>query len=344
MEVPMPIVTEAGDDAVVTAWFVADGDAVEEGQLIAEVQAEKVAQDVESPTAGMVEGCVEINHPVPQGDPICRVVPGVEGATAEPPAVGVVEARPERRPASPAARRVARERGVDLATVDGSGPGGRITEQDVLAAAGAASEASPMVGLRAVVARNMRRSHLETAPVTIGATAVIPDETSDHLTARVIRAVSGALGAHPELNGVRDGDAFVAANEAHICIAIQTDAGLVAPVLRDVSGAAPEEISDRIEVLAARAGAGALDAADYEGGTFTVSNLGAWGVEWFTPLINLPQVAILGVGAMRTVPAIHSDGSLVVAQRELPLSLTFDHAFVDGAPAAAFLADVVAGL
>jgi len=341
----MPIVTEAGEDAVVTAWFVANGDGVEEGQLIAEVQAEKVAQDVESPAAGTVEGCVEINHPVPQGGAICRVVPGAEGTVAEPrAATGVAEARPKRRPASPAARRVARERGIDLATVDGTGPGGRITEEDVLAATAAGPEASPMVGLRAVVARNMRSSHAETAPVTIGATAVIPDEASDHLTARVVRAVSVALEAHAVLNGVRDGDAFVAANDARICIAIQTAAGLVAPVLRDVTGAAPEEITDRIEVLAARAEAGALDAADYEGGTFTVSNLGAWGVQWFTPLINLPQVAILGVGAMRTVPAIHSDGSLVVAQRELPLSLTFDHAFVDGAPAAAFLADVVAGL
>lgn len=339
----MPIVTDAGDEAVVTAWFVGDGDAVEQGQLIAEVQAEKVAQDVEAPVAGTVGECVAINQPVAQGDPICAIAPGAAPAVPEGDlVVEVTEAPQERRPSSPAARRVARDRGVDLSTVTGTGPGGRITEQDVLSAT-PESAVSPPTDLRAVIARKLRRSAEETASVTLTTTAAIAVDASDHLTARVVRAASGALGGHPALDGTRDGDRFVPTDDTRICVAIQTDEGLVAPALRDIAGATPAEIDERIEVLAARARAGVLEAADYAGGTFTVTNLGSWGVEWFTPIINLPQVAILGVGALRTVPAFDGEG-LLVPRRELPLSLTFDHAFVDGAPAAAFLADVVAEL
>jgi pyruvate dehydrogenase E2 component (dihydrolipoamide acetyltransferase) len=246
---------------------------------------------------------------------------------------------------SPAARRVARERGLDLAVIAGTGPGGRITEQDVLDAAAPAvdpgpPEAAPMTGLRAVVARNMRRSHRETAPVTLMATAQLPDAATARITARVAHAAQRALAVHPDLNGTHEHDRFVPADEVSICVAIQTDAGLVAPVLRNISGSSPTEIADGIEVLAAKARAGTLAAADFEGGTFTITNLGAQGVEWFTPIINLPQIAILGIGVASTVPMFDEDG-VVVPRRLLPMSLTFDHAFVDGAPAAAFLATLV---
>jgi pyruvate/2-oxoglutarate dehydrogenase complex dihydrolipoamide acyltransferase (E2) component len=351
MQVLMPIVTEPGGGAVVTAWFVGDGDPVEPGQLIAEVQAEKVSQDVEAPIGGTLDGCIPINEPVAQGDPICSVTAGDAGpATGGETATVAAAPRttPERPVSSPAARRVARERGIDLALIAGTGPGGRITEQDVLDAAAPTAdaetpEAAPMTGLRAVIARNMRQSHHETAPVTLMATARLPEAATTRITARVATAAQRALTLHPDLNGTHEHDRFVPAAEVSICVAIQTDAGLVAPVLRDLAGSSPTEVSDGIEALAAKARAGTLAAADFEGGTFTITNLGAQGVEWFTPIINLPQIAILGIGLVSTVPTFDEDGA-VVPRRLLPLSLTFDHAFVDGAPAAAFLATLIAEL
>ena len=137
---------------------------------------------------------------------------------------------------SPAARRVARERGIDLAVIAGTGPGGRITEQDVHDAPDPTAdsetlEAVPMTGLRAVIARNMRQSHRETAPVTLMATGRLPDAATGRITARVATAAQRALALHPDLNGTHEHDRFVPADEVSICVAIQTDDGLVAPVL-----------------------------------------------------------------------------------------------------------------
>jgi pyruvate/2-oxoglutarate dehydrogenase complex dihydrolipoamide acyltransferase (E2) component len=350
MQVLMPTVTEPGGAAVVTAWFVDDGDTVERGQLIAEVQAEKVSQDVEAPVDGTIDGCVPINEPVAQGDPICSLVSdgsatrggGTAAAAAKPSPPG------ERPPSSPAARRLARELGIELSAVVGTGPGGRITEQDVLGGVRTPEDVipavgTPMIGLRAVVAANMRRSHRETAPVTLTTSARLPDDASTRITARVVRAALHGLTRHPHLDGTRDGDRYVPAVVTSIAVAIQTDAGLVAPVLGDLTGSSTDEIADRIDSLAVSARHGSLEAADFDGGTFTISNLGAQGIEWFTPIINLPQIAILGVGAFAVVPRFDDDG-VVVPSRLLPLSLTFDHAFVDGAPAAAFLASVVGAL
>jgi pyruvate dehydrogenase E2 component (dihydrolipoamide acetyltransferase) len=342
IEVLMPIITEAGEDGVVTAWLVDEGSRVAADQLIAEVQAEKVAEEVHAPGVGMVRGLVAINEPVPQGTPICRLDEvGDEAEAVPPPAAAPAEVTGEapRVLASPVAKRLARELGVDLTSVAGTGPGGRIVETDVRAAA-APQEPPPaeMTGLRAVIARNMRRSVSETAPVTL-TTTVDATAIDGSVTATVIRSVAVALGEHSQLNGTRDGDRFTPADTAHVAVAIQTDDGLVAPVVRHPAASTVEQLAAEIGRLAERARAGELTAADFEGGTFTVTNLGGYGVDAFTPIINLPQVAILGVGAVRSVPRIDGDGT-VVAGREMTLSLTFDHAFVDGAPAAEFLAGV----
>jgi pyruvate dehydrogenase E2 component (dihydrolipoamide acetyltransferase) len=195
-----------------------------------------------------------------------------------------------------------------------------------------------MTGLRAVIARNMRRSHTETAPVTLFTTVDLGDVIPSKLTARVVKISAETLVAHPALNGVRDGDVFMPAAGAQVAVAIQTDDGLVAPVVRDPAQRSVDEIAAAIEDLADRARSGRLEAPDYAGGTFTVTNLGPYGTEGFTPIINLPQVAILGVGAARRVPVVRND--TVSIGHQMVLSLTFDHAFVDGAPASAFLAEV----
>ncbi len=335
VDVLMPVISSAGEDAVVTAWFVDDGQACTAGQLIAEVQAEKVSQEIEAPEAGFVVNRVAIGDPVRQGDPICRVIESVEasatvsGPGAEP-AVAVSEATVR---ASPSAKRVAREMGVDLSTIQGSGPEGRITEGDVRSAAGALPD---MSGLRATIARNMRRSHAETAPVTLFSTVQVGAELPERLTATVVKATAEVLVDHQKLNGTRDGDAFTPAPVAHVSLAIQTDDGLVAPVVRDPASRSTEEVASAIAHIAERARTKRLETSDFEGGTFSVSNLGSYGIDGFTPIINLPQVAILGVGTARRVAVVHDDGT-VGSGYEMVLSLTFDHAFVDGAPAAAFL-------
>ena len=343
VNVLMPVITHEGEDAVVTAWFVDEGGSCTEGQLLAEVQAEKVSDEVTAPGTGLVVDRVAINDPVHQGSPICRIVETAEQSPRVEPAP---TAAPPRDPsthviASPAAKRVARELGVDLASVRGSGPGGRVTEDDVRAAATPAGET--MVGLRAAIARNMRKSHAETAPVTLFSTATLGASKPDRLTARIVKAVAEVLVSHPHLNGRRNGDSFEPADNAQISLAIQTSAGLVAPVVRNAASRSIEDVAADIALLAERAEAKGLTADDFEGGTFSVSNLGSYGIDGFTPIINLPQVAILGVGAARAVPTVADDGSVSVGY-QLALSLTFDHAFVDGAPAAEFLRQVVNAL
>lgn len=345
IEVLMPVITEHGDDGVVTAWFVDEGSHVAPDQLIAEVQAEKVAQDVRAPEAGIVRDRAGINDPVPQGAPICVILDETEDAV-RPPQAPQAAAAPSASPsgdrimASPSARRAARELGVDLAGVTGTGPNGRITEADVRAAAGPALPAVGMTALRATIARNMRRSVAETAPVTLMTTVEVTPQSERPMTAWIVRATALALRDHPALNGSHDGDRFTSAAAANVAVAVQTSEGLVAPVVRDPAGSSIEEVAAEIARLAEEARARKLTATDYEGATFTVSNLGAYGIDAFTPIINLPQVAILGVGALRVVPGFDQSGA-VVARHVMTLSLTFDHSFVDGAPAAEFLATIV---
>lgn len=201
----------------------------------------------------------------------------------------------------------------------------------------AASAAEPMTGLRSVIARNLRRSAAETAPVTLTTTVDVTTSARPRLTPWVVHTAAVALREHPELNGTRDGDSFTPAETAYVALAIQTDGGLVTPVVRDAAAKSVDDIGVEIGQLVVQAGAGELTAADFADATFTVINLGGYGIDAFTPIINLPQVAILGIGALRTVPGIDDAGNVSV-HKTLTLSLTFDHAFVDGAPAAQFLA------
>ncbi|HET9202147.1 MAG TPA: E3 binding domain-containing protein, partial [Acidimicrobiia bacterium] len=193
----MPVITAFGEEAVVTAWFVDEGGACTEGQLIAEVQAEKISAEVQAPAPGFVVDLVGIHDPVSQGSPICRITDRVEApapvAASTMPAPAV-ETAGTRIVASPAAKRVARELGVDLATIAGTGPEGRVTEGDVRAAA---QEEAPPSALRAVIARNMRRSHAETAPVTLHLTVDLGVEQPTQITATVVRTVAEVLRRHP---------------------------------------------------------------------------------------------------------------------------------------------------
>jgi pyruvate dehydrogenase E2 component (dihydrolipoamide acetyltransferase) len=270
--------------------------------------------------------------------------------------------------ASPRAKRVAKELGIDWTTLVGSGSGGRIRERDVRAAAETNGDAVngqtagrrvPISHRRRVIAQRMSASSQQTAPVTLttranaanlvnlreqfkalGDSAVTPSYQDV-----IVKLVAGALVRHPLLAGRWDDDAIVlpAADAIHIRIAVDTESGLLAPVIRNANALSIGEIAAASRQLIERSQSGRITAAEFEGGVFTISNLGAFGVDAFTPIINLPEVAILGLGAIRREAIVADDGQ-TVAGLQMTLSLTFDHRVVDGAPAARFLQDVATAI
>ena len=260
--------------------------------------------------------------------------------------------------ATPLARKVAAEAGVGLAKLAGSGPGGRITRADVDQRRGAVSappqaggQAVPMAGVRARIAERMAASARETAPVTltteVDATRLV--EARTRLKAAysaelgfdigyndlLIAICARALREHPALNSRLEGDSIRLLDEVHVGLAVDTERGLLVPVVRHADRLRLAEIARTLRELVARARQGQSGPDELKGGTFTITNLGAYGIDAFTPIINLPECAILGVGRIAPRPAV-VDGQLAVRQR-LWLSLTFDHRLVDGAPAARFL-------
>ena len=258
--------------------------------------------------------------------------------------------------AVPAARRLARENGVDLARVPGSGPGGRILIADVEQAIAAASdgtaepesESVPLAGMRRTIANRMLESVLTTAQVTltaevnVTAAMTLRDGLSRHSggsglspLALVVKAAAHALKEHPRLNAVQEEDAYRVMPNIDIGVAVSLDEGLITPVLRGVDGMGLAQIAAESRELAAKVREGRARPEEVTGGTFTITNLGANGVDAFSPIINPPQVAILGVGRVVEKPVIH-DGE-IARGRTMFLSLTFDHRIIDGAPAAEFL-------
>ncbi|MEK6261039.1 MAG: dihydrolipoamide acetyltransferase family protein [Planctomycetota bacterium] len=267
--------------------------------------------------------------------------------------------------ASPRARRVAFEVGIDWTRLSGTGAGGRVRESDVRAAAarGPSSARSNgdgqrllLTSRRRVIAQRMVASRQQTVPVTlttradatnlvnlreqfksVGGSTMVPSY-QDIIT----KLVAEVLKRHPLLAGRWDEDAVVlpAADELHLGIAVDTEEGLLVPVIRNVGRLPLTELAGQSRRLAEQARAGKLVAADMQGGVFTITNLGAFGIDAFTPIINFPEVAILGLGAIRREPVVLDDDQ-IAAQQQLTLSLTFDHRIVDGAPAARFLQDVV---
>lgn len=268
--------------------------------------------------------------------------------------------------ATPVAQRVAKDAGIDLAEVTPSGLGARIQRTDVEAEVArraeslapvtstSASTSVPHSRARRITAQRMVTSHLSTSPVTLNtevdAAALValraqlkaayerrtlPAPTYNDL---FIKLVSVALQQHPALNATWQEDAILQWNEQHVGIAVDTDAGLLVPVVRDVQGKSVARIAAETRDLIARSRAGKLAPAEMQGGTFTISNLGGFGIDAFTPVINLPEAAILGIGRIVEKPVVRA--GVIVARPVITLSLTFDHRVVDGAPAARFMQEV----
>jgi pyruvate dehydrogenase E2 component (dihydrolipoamide acetyltransferase) len=258
---------------------------------------------------------------------------------------------------SPRARRVAGELGVNALLVAGTGNHGRIVERDIRAAAStqsapsAVSQQIAVTPMRRTIAERMVQSAQTTAGVTLATTvdasnlvnlrqqykavAGTGEVPSIAYTDIIIKLTALALEKHPLLNARWSGDKIVVLPSINIGIAVDTDAGLLVPVIRDVPRQTLRQIAAYSRELIDRARRGALVAADMQGGTFTVTNLGPMGIDVFTPLINLPECAILGLGRIQKQVVV--DDKQFVARDQMTLSLTFDHRIVDGAPAARFL-------
>lgn len=284
----------------------------------------------------------------------------VSAASAAPQETASASPRPGKRiAASPAARKRAAELRIDLAAVTGSGPRGRVTKDDVEDAAAARGNAPqpdstvPLRGMRKTIAERMRASLRDSAQLTMHMAASMdeavklrrdllaewaPEGVRVTYTDLVIAAAAKALAEHPAMNAALQDGAITRFPAAHVGVAVALAEGLIVPVIKDAQAKNLKTIAIESAVLAARARQSELTLPDVEGGTFTVTSLGKYGVDGFTPILNPPQAGILGVGRLRD--AVRWDADAPRRARRMTLSLTWDHRVLDGAPAAEFLAAV----
>lgn len=424
--VEMPKMSDTMEEGVLVAWLAEEGDAVSAGDVVAQVETDKATMDLEVYDDGvLLKRVVEEGASVPIGaliavlgkegeDPssVLTEYGGASGdgaASSEPaaPAEESEPARPEpeaeapepvddgdgRVKASPLARRMAAEAGIDLSTIKGSGPEGRIVRRDVEAArdgdapqpeakqeaaptpksedkpaskapetrppstvSEAAFESRPITQMRKTIARRLAESKF-TAPhfyLTIevdmaraiavrkdlNALAEAQGRAKVSFNDFVTKACAAALRRHPAVNSSyleKEGEIRVH-GEVHVAVAVAVEEGLLTPVIRHADRKGLAQIAEETRALAGKARDKQLQPQDWEGSTFTTSNLGMFGIQEFTAIINPPNACILAIGAIREVPVV-KDGALAVGQR-MTVSLSCDHRVVDGATGAAFLADV----
>ena len=346
-EFKLPDLGEGLTEGEVARWLVVEGQEIREDEPLVEIQTDKTTVEIPSPASGKVARIlVSEGDVVPVGTVL--VVIGEDGAAAdeqpraEPAPQQEVSpdfpaAAPDRVRAAPLVRRLAQELGVDLAGVSGTGPGGTITEQDVRGAdarPAARERREPLRGVRRLVAEHMARAHREVPPVTWVEECDFTNLALDRLVALALKASAETLKEFPELNARLDGDAIAYVDRYDLGIAVQTEQGLVVPVVRGCDTASVEELAAEVERLAEAARVGTLRPEELRGSTFTITSAGKLGGLFTTPIVNHPEVAILSLGRVAERPVIR-DGRVTVARIGY-ISLTFDHRVVDGARAAAF--------
>jgi pyruvate dehydrogenase E2 component (dihydrolipoamide acetyltransferase) len=382
IELRLPDVGEGTASADVLEWRVAEGESVREHDVLVEVQTDKAAVEIPAPASGTL-----VRHGAAAGESldvgaVLAVIETADGAatgdgggapapaTAEPPdaaaagdgrgtpapataeAPDAVSSRPL---AAPATRRLARERGIDLRALSGSGPHGRITREDVEHAAPgaaaapsapAAGEVVPLRGLRRAIARSLTEAWRTVPHVTdyreVDATALLAlREHGLKPTPVLIKIAATALARHPYVNASIDLEREEITLHANVDIGVATatDEGLVVPVVRDAGGRSIEEIAAEVERLTELARANRLRQEDLSGGTFTVNNYGGLGIWLGTPIVKPPQVANLGIGAIRD-QVVPVDGQPAV-RPIAALAVSADHRVLDGDTLAAFVSDVV---
>lgn len=360
-EMTLPPVGGGAQEGIVVAWFKREGATVRAGEPLLEVQFDKVSSDVVAPVDGRIERILAPRDAVvSEGQTLAVLLLNDEqaGGGAPAPAASAPAGTPAAAPvpvpagevrATPIAKRVAKENGIDLTTLAGTGPGGRITEQDVQAAlqkrATAAPQREPLTPMRRTIARRMLESLQSTAQLTltteadvtalVQARAELKAQSGITYTDLVVKAVAVALVEHPRINVRWAGDTIELLPEINIGVAVALDEGLIVPVVKQADKLSLVSLSGEIKRLGELARSGRLADADLAGGVFTVTNLGMYGIDAFTPILNAPESAILGVGRIREQIARHEQG--LRWRQMMTLSLTVDHRVIDGAPGAAFL-------
>ena len=376
-DVVMPKLGLNMTEGLLVEWLKKEGDPVKKGDLLFSVETDKITTEAEANVDGMLAKIlVAAGETVPVRTVVGLITapgetladeparPVALAAHAESPAAKPAVASPAASQprgavlASPIAKRMATEKGIDLALVKGTGPDGRISLEDVeralveLSAGGSGKTAGEteikIEGVRAVIAERMLASTTQTAQVTLhmetDVSAMVAYRQKLKLAAAqnvpsfnaILASVAAqALKEFPYMNAVQDGNVIKYLDKVNVGVAVDTDAGLMVVVVPDADKKNPQAVQAELTPMIERALARKSQPDDLSGGTFTITNLGGFGVEGFTPIINPPEMAILGAGRIIEKLVI-LDGK--VAQRSMmTLSLTFDHRLVDGAPAARFL-------
>jgi 2-oxoisovalerate dehydrogenase E2 component (dihydrolipoyl transacylase) len=335
----LPDLGEGLYEAEIVEWHVAEGDLVAADDPLVTVETDKAVTDLPAPWAGrLLRLHGQVGEMVPVGGPLAEYdLPAIAGlaAAASPvarPLVPVAGAPPPgpagRTAVMPAVRALAAELAIDIATIAGTGPDGTVSARDVAAAFRTQVGFEPLAGTRRAMAEAMARSHAAVVPATVMDEARF---TGDGVTVRLVLAIAAAARAEPALNAWFAADTGRRLHEAvHVGIAVDAPHGLVVPVLRDVGTRPAAVLRAEIGRLAGLVRERRVSSGDLAGATITLSNFGALGGRFATPVVTPPQVAILGAGRIR-------DGLL-------PLSLTYDHRAATGGEAARFLMAVIADL
>jgi pyruvate dehydrogenase E2 component (dihydrolipoamide acetyltransferase) len=378
-EFKLPDLGEGIAEVELRKWLVMEGQQIKQHQVVAEVETDKAVVEVPSPREGTV-----VQFFAREGD-VIRVgetllsIDVMEHPPVRPRSVGIVGELPEADDlpmsvppaagneikATPLVRRLAREKGIDLQTVSGSGPRGSITPEDLEQPVQAvpvgldtygAVELLPLRGIRRTAARNVLAAQQRTAFVTVTEEADITELSllrnreqaaagshDTHLTFLpfFIKAVQHALRHYPSFNAAIDDatETIILKKHYHFGIAVETPDGLMVPVLRDVDRKSILDLAAEIQLLGRKARARTITLEEMKGNSFTITNFGHFGGLFATPIINRPDVAIMGFGRISERPWVH-DGAIAI-RTILPLSLTFDHRITDGVTASRFVKQVL---
>lgn len=368
VEVVMPKLGMSMKEGTVSVWNKEVGETVNKGESIASINSEKIEMEIESPAEGTILDIkVSEGEGVPPGTVICYIGEGNEQVEEKKEKDVQSKPKKERKKISPVARKIANNANLDIDTLVGTGPDGRITKADVLQALPDQKEKQtqnnktdhqPVNMMRKTIASRMMQSLQTSAQLTItmkadvtkltilqpqlNETAMARHDTKLTMTDFVAKATILSLLEHPAMNSQYQNERVEIFEYVHLGIAAALENGLAVPVIRHAERLSLIELAKTIKLYGKKAREGKLLHDEIKGSTFTLTNLGAYGAEHFTPILNPPEAGILGVGTMYDTPVYRDDelckGSI------LPLSLTFDHRVLDGAPASAFLSTVKAYL
>ena len=354
-KVVMPRLSLTMKEGTVGTWYKKEGDSVEKGEPLVEVFSEKATYDLEAPASGVLRKILVqegVDAPI---NKVLAIITApdevISDAEISAEMAKTVEAVEKRVLASPAAKRLAREHGLDLSLVKGSGPEGRIVEEDVRRFIEETSgvlpkvkEVIPLSGFRKTSAERVSSS-FKTAPhstvvmeVNVSEAITLHNRLQVSYTAILLKAVAKSLAEYSIINSTLQRNQIKIFEDVNVGVATATENGLVVPVIHNADKRSLEEIDVAIKELTEKAKQGKLANEDLAGGTFTVTNLGMYGVEFFIPIINPPEAAILAVGRVVEKPVV-VDGKIEIKPMMM-LSLSYDHRIVDGAPASEFLRKV----